>query len=514
MEQLAQNRRDAMTPAALVFFILASAFFLFGNNYLLLHTFAELFTAATALVLFSVAWHARRIASSDYLTVLGMAAFPVGVVTILHALSYRGMNVLPLHDTDLPTQLWLIARGLQTSSFLIAPLFLVRRLRRPGYLLSGYVAVATAAALAAFTGYFPAAFIEGQGLTPFKINFEYGIVIATMIAAAALWHYRERGERRVLLMLWGSMAATIFAELAFTLYTDPYGPFNRLGHVAHLIAMTLIYAALVYTSLERPLTSLFRELKEREQELAVAYSAEHGIAETLQNAMAVQPEQIPEIDVSHRYLPAPGPGRIGGDFYDIFRLRNGAVAFAIGDVCGKGLKAATTTLKTRSVLRALAHQHENPAEVLEALNSYLLRELEEGSFVTAVFGTIDIETGDARVAIAGHPDPILCGHPEVVPANELRSQPLGVIEPLGASTWKLSLDRDESLVLVTDGVIEAPGSLGRFGSERLHDLLHALRCDSGAHDLAESVIAELHRHADEGLDDDVAVVVIRFSPAA
>jgi len=63
-----------------------------------------------------------------------------------------------------------------------------------------------------------------------------------------------------------------------------------------------------------------------------------------------------------------------------------------------------------------------------------------------------------RIAVAGHPEPILCGHPEVLLPDELRAPPLGVIEQLGSGTWEIGLQPGESLALVTDGVLEAGGS--------------------------------------------------------
>jgi serine phosphatase RsbU (regulator of sigma subunit) len=313
----------------------------------------------------------------------------------------------------------------------------------------------------------------------------------TAVGAAGLYRHRDGIASDIPPLLWASMAFTILAELAFTLYSDPFGLANRLGHGAHFAAYLLIYAALVQTSLERPVESLFHLVRQRETELADAYAVEHEIA--------------------HRYLPAPGAGRIGGDFYDIFLIEDDLVGFAIGDVCGKGIKAAMTTMKARSALRAVALDDPEPSRVLEALNSYLGRELPSDSFVTAVFGTIDTSSGHVKVAVAGHPEPVVCSHPDLVLPEGFRAPPLSVLSHLDARTWDLDLASGESLVLVTDGVLEAEGVDSQFGVERLLDELHGVRCRATPEETVEGVLAALAAHSGNTLDDDVAIVVLQLA---
>lgn len=483
-----------------------------GQNYPLFHTLVELMVAVVALAVFMIAWHARSFADSDYLTFIGLASLPVGVVTVLHALAYKGMPVFPGYDANLPTQLWIIARLAQGTAFLIAPVFLIRRLRAPVVPLAVYVAATTLAVWASFAGAFPAAFVEGQGLTPFKVGMEYLVIGMTVVGAAGLYRYRRNIASDIAPLLWASMACTVLAELAFTLYNDPFGPANRAGHAAHFAAYLLIYGALVQSSLERPVESLFHLLKQREAELAQAYSVEHEISETLQDAMAVQPERVPGLRFDHRYLPAPGAGRIGGDFYDIFLIEDELVGFAIGDVCGKGIKAATTTMKTRSALRAVALEDPEPSRVLEAVNGYLMRELESDSFVTAAFGTIDTAAGRVRLAVAGHPEPVVCGRPDLVLPEGHRAPPLGVLPVLGARTWELELRDGENIVLVTDGVLEARGADSQFGVERLLELLHSIPCGAIPDETIDGVLDALKAHCGgDELGDDVAIVALQLA---
>jgi len=510
MDRALRRKRNsllfALATVAVLSFVALS---LIGENYPLFHTLIELMGAVVALAVFVIAWHTRRIASSDYVTFIGIASLSVGIVTVLHALAYKGMPVFPGYDANLPTQLWLIARILQASAFLIATVFLVRRLQRPGIGLVAYGLVTAAAVAAAFARVFPAAFIEGQGLTPFKVNVEYIVIAMTIAAAAGLYRYREKIARDVAVLLWSSMACTVVAELAFTLYSDPFGPANRIGHAAHLAAFLLIYGALVQASLERPVETLFHQVKQSEAALAEAWAVEHEIAETLQDAMAVQPERIPGLRFAHRYRSAPGTGRIGGDFYDLFPIDARLVGFAIGDVCGKGIKAAMTTMKARSALRAVALDDPDPTRVLEAVNGYLWRELTPELFVTAIFGTIHTGSGRVRLAVAGHPEPVVCGRRDIVLPDELRAPPLGVMPRLDAPTWEIDLAPGESLVLVTDGILEAGGARNQFGAERLLEVLHNVVCGETPDDVVSAVLVAVDGHTGLALDDDIAVVALQ-----
>lgn len=506
-----RRTRDNFIPLLLLLGLVAGTLLLAGDHYLLFHSFVELLTAAIGLAIFSIAWHTRRVATSDYVTFLGMWAFSTAWITIMHALTYKGVQLLPEYDANLPTQMWVIARLLQASAFLIAPVYFVRKLRHPGYVLAAYALLGALLVGSALLGWFPDAFVEGKGLTPFKIWAEWLVIVATFLSALALVRFRDHLDRPVRVLLLSSMAATMVAEFAFTLYSDPMGPANRVGHVAYLGAFSLIYVALVRSSLEDPYSSLFRQLKQRERQLGEAWAIEHDIAETLQSAMAVQPGDAEGIEVSHAYLPAPGIGRIGGDFYDVFSIRGTLVGLVIGDVCGKGLKAAATTLKARTALRAMALEHEDPSTVLEHVNAYLCRELEDDSFVTAAYGTFDTASGVLRMAIAGHPDPLICGRDDR-PFDGTRSQPLGVLERLDARSAEAVLRPGDSIVLVTDGLVDAPGPEGRFGIGRLARLVGKIHCAHTADEVLAQVTDALEAHASDVVDDDVAIVVVRWAP--
>ncbi len=234
-------------------------------SYLLFHGIAEVFSVLIAWSIFIIAWNTRRTAVNGYLLFLGIAYLFVGGIDIVHTLAYKGMGVFQGYQTNLPTQLWISARYLESLSLLVSPFFLRRRLK-PAYAFAAYAAISAFIYLTIFVwDVFPTCFVEGAGLTTFKKASEYAICGILLGALAYLYRERERLERRVLLMFSASILITAASELSFTLYVDPYGLFNQLGHFLKIVSFYLIYRAVVVTSLTEPYNLLYRELKQSEE---------------------------------------------------------------------------------------------------------------------------------------------------------------------------------------------------------------------------------------------------------
>ncbi len=236
-------------------------------SYLLFHSLVELFSIVIACGVFMVAWNARPFVDNRYILFIGIAYFFVAGVDLVHTLSYRGMPIFRGYDTNLPTQLWIAARYMESLSLLIAPAFLRRNLR-PRLVLIVYGAVFTLLLLSIFTpGMFPACYIEGRGLTPFKKMSEYGICLILLMAMGFLLRHRKEFERTVLRWVSASIVMTIGSELAFTFYVDAYGLSNLVGHYLKILSFYCVYRALIETALTRPYDVLFRNLKQSEEAL-------------------------------------------------------------------------------------------------------------------------------------------------------------------------------------------------------------------------------------------------------
>jgi len=237
------------------------------HNYLLFHTLAEMFSIVVAAGIFAIAWHTRRALNNNYLLFIGIAYLFVALIDLLHTLAYTGMGVFSGYGTNLPTQLWVAARYVQSVSLLAAPL-LIRRRIDTRVVFVGFAVVCSLLLVSIFGwNTFPGAFIEGTGLTAFKKTSEYAI--SAILLGAAFLLYRRRGlfEPGVLRLLLASILVTIGSELAFTFYTDPYGLANVLGHLLRIVSFYLVYKAIVETGLTRPYDLLLGSLARREQAL-------------------------------------------------------------------------------------------------------------------------------------------------------------------------------------------------------------------------------------------------------
>lgn len=253
-------------------FLLFQGLVLFGlylsslYSYPLFHSLVEIFSIFVGYMIFVLPWYSRQRMDNDYLLFLGTAFLFISSLDLIHTLAYKGMGVFPGYDADLPTQLWIVARYIQSLSLLISPVFLHRKLNI--YLGFAVYAVATVLALATiFAGVFPACFVEGVGLTPFKNISEYIISLILLASIVLLLRRYTAFDRNVLQWLVISIILTIGSELAFTLYISVYDISNLVGHFFKLISFYLIYIAIIETGLEKPHRLLFRNLKQNEEAL-------------------------------------------------------------------------------------------------------------------------------------------------------------------------------------------------------------------------------------------------------
>jgi len=269
--------RESAERPAIIPILVYGALFLLGlygaglYSYLLFHSIVEVFSIVIACSIFVLAWNSRRIIDNSYLVIIGIAYLFVGGIDFLHTLAYKGMGVFPGYGTNLPTQLWIAGRYLQGISFLIAPLLMKRTVNYPA-VLGVYFFVSAFLVLSIFTGgIFPDCYLEGVGLTPFKILSEYVISSFFVVAIVFLLRGRRDFDPQVLRLLCLSIVLTVFSELAFTLYVDVYGFFNYLGHSFKVAAFYFSYKALIETGLVTPYNLLFRNLKQSEEALRRAH---------------------------------------------------------------------------------------------------------------------------------------------------------------------------------------------------------------------------------------------------
>ncbi|MGW6738132.1 SpoIIE family protein phosphatase [Streptomyces sp. NPDC055013] len=242
------------------------------------------------------------------------------------------------------------------------------------------------------------------------------------------------------------------------------------------------------------------------------YSERTAISQSLQRSLL--PPELPLIDgveVEVIYRAAGEGNEVGGDFYDLFPISDGAYGFAIGDVCGTGPNAAAVTGLARHALRLLAREGLSGPAVLERLNSAILDEGARSRFLTLLYGELrPQEDGSAelKVVCAGHPLPLrLRQDGTVEPAAE--PQPLlGVMEDLELYEQTVTLDPGDVLLCVTDGVTERREGSRMLGDDGLTDVLTTCTgLTAGA--VAARIMRAVERFASDAPSDDMAILAMR-----
>ena len=249
-------------------------------------------------------------------------------------------------------------------------------------------------------------------------------------------------------------------------------------------------------------------------ERARLYIERSRIANILERSLL--PESLPEIpgvEIQARYAPAGEVNEVGGDFYDVFKHGEGRWMLVIGDVCGKGPRAAGVTALARHTLRAAALSDQSPAEMLHTLHRALRLQPAGADLCTVCLIMMTPAPDRARltIALAGHLPPLLIGaNGDVRPLGESGTL-LGVIDPIDIVESETELIEGQTLLLYTDGVPEAGRGRGQLGEQGLLRLCaEAPRLTlRGMLEHIESAAAE---RASGRLRDDIALLALRLSP--
>jgi PAS domain S-box-containing protein len=248
-------------------------------------------------------------------------------------------------------------------------------------------------------------------------------------------------------------------------------------------------------------------------ENARLYTERTRIAKTLQQALlpGLLPE-IPGVEIGALYSPAGALNEVGGDFYDVFESDSGGWTLVIGDVCGKGPRAAGVTALARHTLRAAAISGQSPGEMLHTLHRELRRQPPGADLCTVCLVTVTRSSGGTRlgVSLAGHQRPLLITRGGGVSQLGRPGTLLGVVDPIEISESDAELLAGETLLLYTDGVVEAGRQNGGLAESGLSELCRAAPQLELAQ-LLEHIENEVLRHTGGTLRDDIALLAVRPS---
>jgi serine phosphatase RsbU (regulator of sigma subunit) len=305
--------------------------------------------------------------------------------------------------------------------------------------------------------------------------------------------------------------------------TQLLAPFLAKGSTAAVVPVstkTELLATLTLLSLdpERPITEETAEATRpvaAQTALAIdnarLYQQQKEFADTMQRTL--QPAQEPRLagyELGHVYESSARVD-VGGDIYDFLLLDDHRLAVVLGDVTGHGIEATADMAMAKFVFRTLAREHRDPSEFLARANDIFVGEIELGRFITMTYLLVDLGTADVVSASAGHPAPRLV-------------TPSGSVHPVVTSGLALGVDPDQvydetrtvlepgsSVVLYTDGVVEARCGGDLYGTDRLDRVLSTQR-DHAAAELARAVVEDCRTFGGGELVDDCAVVVVNRLP--
>jgi len=247
-----------------------------------------------------------------------------------------------------------------------------------------------------------------------------------------------------------------------------------------------------------------------EQEIATAWTIQEGFL------VKEWPENDPRFQVYGETRPAK---TVGGDFYDFVQPSPQIVGLLIGDVSGKGVPAALTMAQLLAEFRLHARSLSSPAEVIRELNADLVERSQRGLFCTLCFLTLNLETGLVTCANAGHLPVVRATAQGTELFAEASGPPAGILPQAAWEDASITIGRDETLLLYTDGIVEARGMATGHGAGHepveygLNGLSHLARThpDQSPRGLIDAINADVRRFcAPAAPHDDCTMAAIRY----
>jgi serine phosphatase RsbU (regulator of sigma subunit) len=272
-----------------------------------------------------------------------------------------------------------------------------------------------------------------------------------------------------------------------------------------LLAIAAAFMTLRLSQRRRRAEELAGRLEVTANENERLYAEQRGIAQTLQHALLpdILP-QIPGVQASARYEAGEEGIDVGGDWYDVIDLDDQRLLLVVGDVSGRGLRAATTMAELRYAIRAYAAQSDGPAEILTKI-SRLVDVQESGQLATVLCAAVDMNNRELSVTSAGHLPPLLLSNGGGHYLNAEVGLPIGVEAGTVYHSTTVAIPPKATFVAFTDGLVERRGESIDEGLDRLRTA--ATGHDVGLPELLGRLVSEM---ANGPSEDDIAIVGVRW----
>jgi serine phosphatase RsbU (regulator of sigma subunit)/anti-sigma regulatory factor (Ser/Thr protein kinase) len=323
---------------------------------------------------------------------------------------------------------------------------------------------------------------------------------AAFEAGEAVWERNESGVRRRFPGLHRGQAGRVRSAYAAPIVTRN----ERL-----IGAVSLLWRSQRRLSAnDRARIGSYVELASQAFTRTIRQEREHEAAITLQRSLL--PDELPAADdvaLAVRYQAGSAGLEVGGDWYDALRRPDGIFLISVGDVAGRGIRAATLMAQLRNAFRAYAFEHASPAEVVRRMT----RHVPDEEMVTTVCLSIDPYSREYRYSLAGHPPPVLVddARAAVSRLDKAGAPPLGYVEPSAIVEASGTLPDRATLIAYTDGLVERREANIDDGIDLLASVLASVAAaEEDADEIASGVLRGVLQGS-VGADDDAAFMVVR-----
>jgi len=245
-----------------------------------------------------------------------------------------------------------------------------------------------------------------------------------------------------------------------------------------------------------------RDLARKDAELSFALEVQR----------ALFPRSLPDkegLQFSGICIPARG---ISGDFYDVMRLPDGRLVFAIADISGKGISAAILMANLQALLRSLTETLDCPREICSKLNRHLHNVTDSTRFATFFYAEWHPVQRTIRYVNAGHHSPVFLRSSIQAKSNgrlDTGGVPLGMFPDADFQTGEVKLEEGDLLVLYSDGVTEAESEMGEdFGDQRLRQVIAANR-EKPLGEIQSTILEAVRKWSGQEQEDDMTLLLVR-----
>ena len=451
------------------------------------HNIFEFSTVIIAVCIFCVIYYSYDQKQNFRYLLLGSMLLLMGFIDFFHAMSFKGMPdfLIPYTTSNRATTFWIIGRliggfGLLAAS--IVPQKVTLRLNKIFFFIVPVVISLIILDLVTYwPNLLPTMYIEGKGLTGTKVLLEYIVIALFLFTIILLLRQYKKSRDSFALALSCALLVGIFSELSFTLYVDVDGLYNYVGHLLKFIMYFVIFRVIFIQNIKLPYTELSNakdEIKNYadnlnkivDQRTEQINEIHQKLLEDLEYARGIQmsllPKELPNernVAFDARYFSAE---RLGGDFYNVFKLDDTKIGIYFGDVSGHGVSAAMLTVFLSQSIKAKKSNDQGSEEILppsvvltNIYSDYNWTDFNSEVYIAMLYGIFDLSTKEFTFASAGlNVPPYILNSSGDVSALAISGLPIcKVVNRTDAgycdSTVRLKIG--DKLFFYTDGLTEA-----------------------------------------------------------